>query len=66
MRYTGASNAPKMITATSTEHNTPSSYAFLNSPFFLCHSGENDVYHTQDVCHEANRHKTATTKHAKK
>jgi hypothetical protein len=27
-------SSPKMITATSTEHRTPSSYAFLNRPFF--------------------------------
>ncbi|EJD08426.1 uncharacterized protein FOMMEDRAFT_151283 [Fomitiporia mediterranea MF3/22] len=36
MRDRTALNAPKMITATSTEHNIPSSYAFLNSPFFRC------------------------------
>lgn len=29
-------DAPKIITATSTLHSTPSSYAFLKSPFFRC------------------------------
>ena len=30
---------PKMMTATSTEQRTPSSYAFLKSPFFRCNQG---------------------------